>query len=151
MAWWMAAAAVGSALLQNDADQKASRAQRKSLEQSARDKIKAADSVLYANVINRSLADIRGRQTQSSQVASYASSGVDISSGSVISTLAATETQMLRNDFLSKTRAQADADLILAQAGQLEQQSKLVGQNSKNRQFQNLITGGLQAATFMDE
>ena len=150
MAWWVAAAAVVSAVAKNDADQKAARAQRKSFDRAAKDKLKAADSVLYASLINRSLAETRGRQVQASQVAAFASSGVDITSGSVISTLAATESQMLRNDFLSKHKAQADADLIKAGAGQLGEQSRLAEINSQNRQFQNIIGAGMQAAAAMD-
>ena len=145
MAWWIAAAAVGSALIKNDADQKSTRAQQKGLNQAARDKIKAADSLIYANTINRSLAEIRGRQTQASQITAFASSGVDISSGSVISTLASTDTQMLKNDFLSKFKAQADADLLIAQGNQYKSQAKQAGKNSQNRQLQNLIGAGISA------
>jgi len=145
MAWWIAAAYVASAVAKNDADQKATRAQGKALDQAAKDKIKAADSLIYANTINRSLAEARGRQVQSSQIAAYASSGVDISSGSVISTVSATDTQMLRNDYLSKFKAQADADLLIAQGDQYKQQAKAAKQNSQARQTQNLIGAGLSA------
>ena len=146
MAWWMAVAAVGSALAKNDADQKATRAQRRSLDQSAKDKLKAADSLIYASNINRTLAMNRGKQVQASQVTAFASSGVDITSGSVLSTLAATETQILRNDFLSKHKADAEADLLRSQGEQFALQSKMAGRNSQARQTQNLITGGLSAA-----
>ena len=146
MAWWMAAATVASTIAQNEADRQAGRAASKSLRASAKDKLRAADSTLYASTINRSLAEIRGRETQSSQVAAYASNGVDISSGSVYSTLANTESQILRNDFLSKFKATAEADLLRAEAGQLEDQAKLA---SKDKTLQNIITGGLSVARSM--
>lgn len=147
MAWWLAAAAIGSAIIGNDADQKASRAQRKSLRQSEKDKLRAADSLLYASSINRTLSQIEGRQVQASQLSSFASSGVDITSGSVVSTLASTESQILRNDFLAKHKAQADADLLIAEAEQLSIQQDLIDSNSNNRQFQNIIGAGINAAT----
>ena len=145
MAWWMAAAAVGSALLQNEAERQSARATRQSLDKSSKDKLRAADSLLYANTINRSLMEIRGQETQASQVAAYASNCVDISSGSAYSTLASTESQMLRNDFLSKFKAEAEADLMKAEAEQMRQQGRMAEKQAKDKQAQNLVTGSLQA------
>lgn len=146
MAWWVAAAAVVGAVAKNDADQKASRAARKAGDRAMQDKLKAADSLLYASVINRSLDEASGRETQSAQIAAFASSGVDITSGSVVSTLAASESQMLRNDFLSKHKAEAQADLIRAGAAQIGEQQKLAEKNLQARQTQNIIGAGMTAA-----
>lgn len=147
MAWWMAAAAVGQAWAKSEADKKSAKARGKYLDQAARDKIKAADSLLYASVINRSLAESRGRETQSAQIASYASSGVDISSGSALDTLANTQTQILRNDFLTKYKAEAEADLLRSQGQQYQEEASLAKKNAKNRDLQNIVQGGLQAAS----
>jgi hypothetical protein len=146
MAWWIAAAAVGSALLENESNRKGARAQSKALEASARAKLKAANSVLYASTLNRARDIEQGRQVQAKQITSFASAGVDITSGSVLDVVKSTEFNILKNDFLSKMDAEAKADQIKASADIDNQTAKTVVNNQKNAATMNLISGGLSAA-----
>lgn len=146
MAWWIAAAAVGSALLENENNRKSARAASKGLEAQAAQKLKAADSVLYASTLNRTREMEQGRQVQSKQITSFASAGVDITSGSVLDVLKNTEFSILKNDFLASMEAEAQADQIIAGAAVDTATAKAVKRNQQNAATGNLIGAGLSAA-----
>ena len=147
--WWMAAAAVAGAYMENQANSAAAGAQAKAARAAYQAKLKASNSVLYANTLNRTKEMEEGRQVQSRQLTSFASAGVDITSGSVLDTLKSTEFNMLKNDFLSNMEAKAQADAIMAQANIDMQTSKQISANAQSKNNMNLINGGLQAASYM--
>lgn len=144
--WWQAAAKVGQAFVQGQVNKASARNTEKLLNKQADSILKQADSLLYADRLNRTSKSIESEEVKSQQVTAFASSGVDISSGSVNSAINDTEANSLKNKFLMKMDADLRAETLREEALNLREQGAQGVRNAKRAAFFGIVNAGVNAA-----
>lgn len=143
----LVAASVASSVIGAFGASSAAKARAKARKRQAALQRKQAAKLLEQNLVNRFQAARDAEEFKATQITGFASSGVDVTSGSALQVLADTEAKVIFNDFVSHNEAKYKAQNIIAGAKALESEAKTIQKEGDFAMKTGLFTAAIQSVS----